>query len=83
VEVPWIKQEPVEGANGLLKEQFDAARERAGRVYHIVQVMSQNPEAMRDSLAFYLTLMKGPSPLSQTQRELLATVVSAELRCHY
>jgi alkylhydroperoxidase family enzyme len=81
--VPWIEQKPVEGASGILKEQFDAALQRAGRVYRIVQVMSQNPELMRDSMAFYLTLMKGPSPLSQAQRELLATVVSAELRCHY
>ena len=45
--------------------------------------MSLNPEAMRDSIALYGTLMKGRSPLTRAQRELLATVVSAELRCHY
>jgi alkylhydroperoxidase family enzyme len=81
--VAWIEQTAIEDARGLLKEQFDAALRRAGRVFHIVHVMSQNPAAMRDSLAFYNTLMKGPSPLSRAQRELLATVVSAELRCHY
>jgi alkylhydroperoxidase family enzyme len=81
--LPWIKQTAVEDASGLLKEQFDAALRRAGRVFHIVQVMSPNPAVMRDSLAFYITLMKGPSPLRRAQRELLATVVSAELRCHY
>jgi alkylhydroperoxidase family enzyme len=81
--MPWIEQVPVEGATGLLREQFDAALERAGRVWHIVHVMSVNPEAMRDSMAFYITIMKGDSPLSRVQREMLATVVSAELECHY
>jgi alkylhydroperoxidase family enzyme len=81
--VPWIEQVPVAEATGLLKEQFDAALRRAGRVFRIVHVMSQNPAVMRDSMAFYITVMKGPSPLSRAQRELLATVVSAELHCHY
>jgi hypothetical protein len=45
--------------------------------------MSVNPEALRDSIQFYLTTMMGESPLSRVQREMLATVVSAELECHY
>ena len=80
---PRIRQVPVDAATGLLKEQFDAALRRAGRVWNIVHVMSVNPEAMRDSMALYGTLLKGRSPLSRAQRELLATVVSAELGCHY
>jgi alkylhydroperoxidase family enzyme len=81
--VPWIEQVPTEEATGVLKEEFDAALERAGRVWHIVHVMSVNPEALRDSMAFYQTIMKGDSPLSRVRREMLATVVSAELECHY
>jgi alkylhydroperoxidase family enzyme len=81
--MPWIPEVPVEESTGLLRQQFDDAIERAGRVWHIVHVMSLNPEAMRDSMAFYLTIMKGESPLSRVQREMLATVVSAELECHY
>lgn len=81
--MPWIEQVPIEEATGRLKEQLDAAMKRAGRVWHIVHVMSQNPGAMRDSMRFYVTLMKGDSPLSRVQREMLATVVSAELACHY
>jgi alkylhydroperoxidase family enzyme len=79
----WIKEVPIEDAGGLLKEQFDAAIRRAGRVYNIVRVMSQNPQALRDSMGLYLTLMYGASPLTRVQRELLAAVVSVELRCHY
>jgi alkylhydroperoxidase family enzyme len=81
--MPWIEQIPFEEADGLLKEQLDAAMERAGRVWHIVHVMSLNPEAMRDTIDFYRTVMMGESPLSRAQREMLATVVSAELECHY
>ena len=81
--MPWIRQIPIAEATGLLKRQFDAAKRRAGRVWHIVHVMSLNPEVMRDTMAFYGSLMNGHSPLTRAQRELLATVVSAELRCHY
>ncbi len=81
--MPWIEQIPVEKAAGLLKRQFDAALERAGRVWHIVHIMSLNPAAMRDSVRFYATIMMGESPLTRVQREMLATVTSAELDCHY
>ena len=79
----WIEQVPIDEATGLLKEEFDRAVERAGRVWNIVQVMSVNPEAMRDSIRFYVTVMMGASPLTRVQRELLATVTSAQLECHY
>jgi alkylhydroperoxidase family enzyme len=81
--MPWIRQVPEEEATGLLKEQYDAALERADRIWNIVRVMSLSPEALRDSMQFYLTVMKEDSPLSRVQREMLATVVSRELECHY
>ena len=81
--MPWIKQIPDDQAEGLLKQQYDAALKRAGRVFNIVRVMSLNAPLMRDSMAFYITLMKGPSPLSRAQREMIATVVSSEVGCHY
>lgn len=81
--MPWIEQVPIEDADGLLRRQLEAAMKRAGRVWHIVHVMSLNPEAMRDSIRFYATIMMGESPLTRAQRELLATVVSAELDCFY
>jgi len=81
--MPWIKQISIQDATGLLKAQFDAALKRAGRVWHIVHIMSLNPRAMRDSIAFYATIMMGESPLSRVQREMLATVVSFENHCYY
>ncbi len=80
---PWIDQVPVGEAKGLLKAEFDKAMRRAGRVWNIVQIMSLNPRVMKASMEQYIAIMFGPSPLSRVQRELLATVVSAELDCHY
>ena len=81
--MPWIEQVADAEATGLLKQQFDAALKRAGRIFNIVRIMSVNPRALRDSIAFYSTIVVKDSPLSRERRELLATVVSAELSCHY
>lgn len=81
--MPWIKQIPVAEATGLLKAQFEAALQRAGRVWHIVHIMSLNPRLLRDSIAFYVTAMMSESPLSRPQREMLAVVVSFENHCRY
>ncbi len=81
--MPWIEQIPFEKARGLLKKEFEAALERAGRIWHIVHVMSIHPRALRDSMRLYSTIMHKESPLSRWQREMLATVVSCANNCHY
>jgi alkylhydroperoxidase family enzyme len=79
----WIEQVPVEKATGLLKRLYDDAVKRTGRVFGIRRVMSVNPAVLRDSVRFYATVMMGESPLGRAERELLATVVAAELECRY
>lgn len=81
--MPWIRQIDIDQATGPLKKEFDAALARAGRVWHIVHIMSLNPRVMKASMDHYAAIMFGPSPLSRTQREMLATVVSTEVGCHY
>ena len=81
--MPRIHQVPVGEATGPLKQEFDRAIARAGRVWGIVHIMSLNPMVLRASMAHYRAIMFGPSPLSRFQRELLATIVSAELGCRY
>ncbi|MCK5439042.1 MAG: hypothetical protein KAI97_03825 [Gemmatimonadetes bacterium] len=81
--MPWIQQVPIDEATGRLREHFDAAMRRAGRVWNIVHIMSLNPRVLESSMRLYIDVMKGRSPLTRAQRELLATVVSAELDCHY
>lgn len=81
--MPYIRQVEVDEATGLLRRLFDAALRRAGRVWRIVHVMSVNPRTMDASLDLYGAIMFGASPLTRVQREMLATVVSAELNCFY
>lgn len=79
----WIKVIPISEAKGILKKEYEAALNRAGRLWHIVSIMSQNPRALKSSMDFYSALMFGKSPLSRSQREMLATVVSASNHCVY
>lgn len=70
-------------ATGRLAACYEAARRRAGRVYEIVRTMSPNPATLEASMGLYLAVMKGPSPLTRAQREMLAVVVSRTNDCHY
>ena len=81
--MPWIKVFSLDEATGLLKRQYDSAMERAGRIWNIVSIMSQSPEQQRDSMRLYKTVMFGESPLSRSQREMLAVVVSTANHCTY
>ena len=81
--MPWIKIVGYDEATGLLKQQYDAALKRAGRIWNIVSIMSLNPRVLKRSMDFYGTLMHGSSPLSRGQREMLAVVVSTANSCIY
>ena len=79
----WISEIPPEQSTGLLRKELDDAVKRAGRVWNIVQVMSVNPPVLQASIGLYGAIMFGRSALTRFQRELLATIVSAELECRY
>jgi alkylhydroperoxidase family enzyme len=79
----WIRKVPPEEATGQLKTIFNEEMERAGRIYEVVNLQSQNPGVLNASLGMYKAVMYGPSPLSRRQREMIATVVSCINRCHY
>lgn len=81
--MPWIKTVDPADATGPLKEEYDRALKRAGRLWHILRLQSLNPAVLKASTAFYLAIMYGESPLSRGQREMLAVVVSQTNGCHY
>ena len=70
-------------ATGSLRRLYDAAVRRAGRVWNIVKTMSPNPPVLEASLKLYEQIMKGPSPLTRAQREMVAVVVSGVNDCFY
>ncbi|MFB3923510.1 MAG: carboxymuconolactone decarboxylase family protein [Terriglobia bacterium] len=79
----WIEMVPPEKATGKLKEEFDRAIRRAGKVFNILRIQSLNPDTLRASVQIYLASMYGPSGLSRAEREMMATVVSWANDCFY
>ena len=73
----------VDDATGPLKEEYDAAIGRAGKVFNIVKSMSLRPGVLKRSMELYKAVMFEPCGLSRQERELLAVVVSCHNDCHY
>ena len=80
--MPHIRLIEPEDASGLLKEEYDAAVGRAGKVFNVVKAMSLRPGVLKRSMELYKGIMFGSSGLSRIERELLATVVSRANDCH-
>ena len=81
--MPWIKQYLLDEATGLVKQELEKAIKRAGRIWNIVQIMSQNGRVMKESMELYGATLFAESPLSRQQREMLAVVVSKTNDCFY
>jgi uncharacterized peroxidase-related enzyme len=79
----YLRLIEVDEATGELRVEYDAALERAGKVFNVVKAMSLRPEVLKRSIELYREIMFGPSPLSRQERELLAVVVSSANDCHY
>ena len=79
----WIRTIDPSEASGLLKEEYDAAIKRAGKVFNIVKMFSLRPSTLRATIKLYKTVMFGDSDLSRAQREMIATLVSKENDCFY
>lgn len=77
--IPYV---PYEEAAGLLQELY---RRYAGPngVDNILRIHSLNPRSMKDHVELYAHLMRGPSPLTREQREMIAVTVSAANDCFY
>jgi alkylhydroperoxidase family enzyme len=73
----------VEAATGRLRQEYDAAVGRAGKVFNIVKAMSLRPAVLHRSMELYKAIMFGPCGLTRQERELLAVVVSRQNDCHY
>jgi uncharacterized peroxidase-related enzyme len=81
--VPYIRLIEPDDAEGRLKQEYDEAIGRAGKVFNVVKAMSPNPLVLNRSMELYKAIMFGPSELSRIERELLAVVVSRANDCHY
>ena len=81
--VAHIDKIPPQDATGALRREYDGAIRRAGRIWEIVAVQSQNGESLRHSMRLYGQVMFRDSPLTRAQREMIAVVTSQVNECHY
>lgn len=80
----WIETVPPEHAHGRLRRIYEAALARAGKIFHVVAVQSQQPRVLEASMGLYLRVMKAEGePLTRAQREMLAVTVSRLNACRY
>ena len=78
--IPYVQEE---AAEGLLAKLYTMYRGEHGGLDNILLIHSLNPRSMQDHVQLYAHLMRGPSPLTRVQREILAVAVSAENDCFY
>ena len=81
---PWIRWIEDAAATGPLRRLYREAIERAGRIFHIVRIMSLRPSTLRTSMGLYQSVMHTRSErLGRAEREMIAVVVSRTNGCHY
>lgn len=70
-------------AAGKLKKTYDSIAGKGKKMPHVLKIQSLNPEALQAHYDFYRIIIFGKSALSRAQREMIATVVSAQNGCVY
>jgi len=81
-EAAWIRTIAPSEATTSLKSVYDAISP-TGNVAHILQVQALDPVALASHYALYRHIMFAPSPLSRSEREMIAVSVSRTNHCEY
>jgi hypothetical protein len=95
--MPWIKVILEHEAEGELKEVYSKIRQQrqgekinrereasaGGPPISPPMLHSLNPKVMWHTAELMWEIMRGPSRLTTAQREMIATVTSAALRCRF
>ncbi len=78
--IPYVSNE---AATGLLSRLYENYGGEGGELDNILRIHSLNPRSLKDHVELYSHLMRGRSPLSRVQREMIAVAVSAANDCFY
>jgi uncharacterized peroxidase-related enzyme len=70
-------------AEGRLKEIYDDLLKKRGKLADIHTIQSLRPESIVKHIDLYLEITFTHSPLSRSQREMIAVVVSVANGCQY
>lgn len=81
--MPWIELVPPDAADADLAALYGRARNADGTLDGVMHVHGLRPSSLRAHLDLYLQVMRGESGLSETEREMVAVVVSRLNGCEY
>ncbi len=82
--MPFVKTVPYAKAEGLLKEAYDEMLSRQGRISNVYAVSSLRPETMVSLQNHHEPVMQSAtSGLTEAEKQMIATLVSALNKCRY
>ena len=79
----WIAVPPADGLPAEVAAEIGDIARQIGFVPNIARLLGVTPSHFVLWWRYFDDLMRGPSNLTKTQREMIAVVVSAEARCPY
>ena len=79
----WISVPSAEGLPADVADEIGPIAERIGFVPNVARLLAVTPSHFVGWWKYFDDLMRGPSGLTKTQREMIAVVISAEAHCPY
>lgn len=79
----WITVPAPDELPAEVADEIGDVSERIGFLPNVARLLAVTPSHFVGWWTYFDQLMRGPSGLSKTQREMIAVVVSAESRCPY
>jgi uncharacterized peroxidase-related enzyme len=79
----WIAVPSADELPQAVTQEIQPITERIGFVPNVARLLAVTPSHFVGWWNYFDDLMRGPSGLSKTQREMVAVVISAEARCPY
>jgi uncharacterized peroxidase-related enzyme len=79
----WLTVPPADGLPEQVAAGIGPVAQKIGFVPNVARLLAISPDHFTGWWGYFDELMRGPSGLSKTQREMIAVVVSAEARCPY
>ena len=82
--MPFVETVPYNNAQGILKEAYDEMLSSQGRISNVYAVSSLRPEIMVSLQSHHKPVMQSPtSGLTEAEKQMIATLVSALNKCRY
>lgn len=82
-QVAWISVPAADELPAEVREAIGSVTDRIGFVPNVARLLAVTPSHLVGWWTYFDELMRGPSGLSKTQREMVAVVISAEAHCPY